>query len=615
MAAQVVGGGLGIPGLTNRAGRSFLLLVLICLVSTPLARGASRIDYPHEEKLNTLRSLSLEEGTAVKAVSLTGVVSLNGTSLIWVSAKSQEGHGEACMRHGLAPTSRDVFLPDEVEDLPTRPSGIEDNSSLLSTSSWSQDLLKVVANGLGQGLRRPGGIAGCCVSGMWCDPSGCWTMAFGHIFSNHGGYVNMPDDSYSVYTCYPPAQVTPPEASNSTHSSSSLSETHGDGLGADAVIDRVRTFPVIESASTGEGLTRPGQRLMLTGSNFGEDRSLVRVMVGGRECQDPDLCHRVCRPCSDDHRCDFDEMCVEDGLSKEKVCLPICDGSDGSCPCDHQCSARRFELAGSPHRLLVRLCQPRDAGLNSLCRGSTLRHQERIECTAPVLDWSSEEGFEADIRATTVGLSVTVGTGVGVWEQALEYGAQWCGGPGGDADCDDGDACTEDYCVEGVCQHKGGAGGLGCQAQPYGVMSRWDAYSYIQAVDEKVSLEEQVRFLSEVQGAHETSSVSKYDDYPVELYHWHTEFPLFGTKYQDVVISPNGALYMPPVQANVRPPQNCFGGLCPVSSFTEAYLPVLQADWNPADRDVLPGMASLVMRLVTPQQFSVLYQDVVLYKK
>lgn len=207
-------------------------------------------------------------------------------------------------------------------------------------------------------------------------------------------------------------------------------------------------------------LARAGDALMLVGSGFGEDPSAVRVMLGGRECRDPALCNRVCRPCGEEDRCDFDEMCMEDGFSKDKVwvgvstavgvsrnssfvvlrcilwhrsslhprrlpspspvcftqrgkrvgmrypfvgylidvrpgrvpkkatvslpnqspvyrpvvlnvtcracllqvCLPICDGTEGSCPCDHECLPQRFELQSLAHSLVVNLCRPPDAG-------------------------------------------------------------------------------------------------------------------------------------------------------------------------------------------------------------------------------------------------------------
>lgn len=61
---------------------------------------------------------------------------------------------------------------------------------------WSEALLSLVADGLGLELERPGGVAGCCVPGMWCGPRGCYTLAFGSTFSNHGGYVGIPADEY-----------------------------------------------------------------------------------------------------------------------------------------------------------------------------------------------------------------------------------------------------------------------------------------------------------------------------------------------------------------------------------------------------------------------------------
>ncbi|CAN0061334.1 unnamed protein product, partial [Choristocarpus tenellus] len=288
-----------------------------------------------------------------------------GTYLKWVAAEPREGHAEACTRYSLNPTSREVFIQDEVWgsvdfSLVTYKTprgglvGAKPDLALSSLSlgvttegslaSWSLDLLSLVADGLGLGLQRPEGIAGCCVPGMWCSSTDCMTLAFGDSFSNHGGYVGMPKDSFSVYTCSESVPSVPlrNETRNSTgaagvHSrmmaeefgnkeeandeqnsdpSAGLQSSEGDG-GEFIIIplDPPLPTPVIDY----DGVVSPGERLTLVGSNFGTDRKLSRVMVGGRECMNPELCNRVCRPCSEDQRCDFDEMCVEDGISKAKV--------------------------------------------------------------------------------------------------------------------------------------------------------------------------------------------------------------------------------------------------------------------------------------------------------
>lgn len=42
---------------------------------------------------------------------------------------------------------------------------------------------------------------------------------------------------------------------------------------------------------------------------------------------------------------------------------------------------------------------------------------------------------------------------------------------------------------------------------------------------------EQAEFLAEVEARHKVSSVASVDDFPVEVYKWDTEFPIYGTKY------------------------------------------------------------------------------------
>lgn len=62
---------------------------------------------------------------------------------------------------------------------------------------------------------------------------------------------------------------------------------------------------------------------------------------------------------------------------------------------------------------------------------------------------------------------------------------------------------------------------------------------------------------------------------------------------------------MPPLQTVVA------GELSAVSPSTEAFFPVLKADWNPSDRRA----SSSVLVIVDEGQFSVLYQDVFLFKR
>ncbi|CAM9761432.1 unnamed protein product, partial [Scytosiphon promiscuus] len=435
------------------------------------------------------------------------------SGLKWVRAMdNREGHAAACLRHGLDPTPPEILLSEQMLppwEAPAAPhqddGGSHDgttsergNSSATITPPrplWSEAVLTLVADGFGLDLERPGGMAGCCVPGMWCGPRGCYTLAFGDAFYNHGGYVGIPPDEYSIFTCTEPsvplaapsnstaassasdawstdsgyAPVQPSgdsvngddneEDGNSTSSSSSSSSSrssssgrsstgtaasidgdlgigNGDGNGTDtagATIDvadnssssssngsnsSIAVLPTspptqapterqTPAGDASDGSPPPpvrptvvgvspemvtaGEALMLVGTGFGEAVEDVRVMVGGRDCRDPELCHLVCRPCGDEDRCEFDEMCMEDGLSKEKVCLPICDGTEGSCPCDHRCLPKRFELQGEPHSMVVNLCRPPDADPNFLCHGSVLREQERIQCTVPVLVWDQAE--------------------------------------------------------------------------------------------------------------------------------------------------------------------------------------------------------------------------------
>lgn len=67
-------------------------------------------------------------------------------------------------------------------------------------------------------------------------------------------------------------------------------------------------------------MAQVGGALTIIGTGFGQEVEAVRVMVGGRECRDPELCHLVCRPCGEGGRCNVDEICIVDGLNNQKVC-------------------------------------------------------------------------------------------------------------------------------------------------------------------------------------------------------------------------------------------------------------------------------------------------------
>lgn len=71
---------------------------------------------------------------------------------------------------------------------------------------------------------------------------------------------------------------------------------------------------------------------------------------------------------------------------------------------------------------------------------------------------------------------------------------------------------------------------------------------------------------------------------------------------QKIYISPNGALLLQEVVT---------AGLSAVNPSTEASFPVLEADWNPNDNRA----ASSVLVMIEVEQFSVLYEDVFLFKR
>lgn len=140
---------------------------------------------------------------------------------------------------------------------------------------------------------------------------------------------------FSVYTCLDPREPLLAQSSNGT------SESAGAGANSDSDDQSGGIYHSYSTAtghtnstddnppppqhqtkivSVGSGVAQVGGVLTVVGTGFGQEVEAVRVMVGGRECRDPELCHLVCRPCGEGGRCDVDEICIEDGQNNKKVC-------------------------------------------------------------------------------------------------------------------------------------------------------------------------------------------------------------------------------------------------------------------------------------------------------
>ena len=92
----------------------------------------------------------------------------------WVRGVGVESQYEACSRMRYSPTSINENIP------------------------WSLDIFNSIVVQFQLTVLSP--LMGCCVSGMWCDNSTCFSQSFSSSFNNYGGLSEFPHFR-PVYSC------------------------------------------------------------------------------------------------------------------------------------------------------------------------------------------------------------------------------------------------------------------------------------------------------------------------------------------------------------------------------------------------------------------------------
>jgi len=312
-----------------------------------------------------------------------GLFTAKASVINWVMGNRGESHTEACSRSGYFPTNRTIIFEvnkTSMLDL------IHDNFMTYSVDS------KI--------------IRGCCVSSVWCSKSTkiCFTQAYGSFYENYG-LLNGDIDSSPVFSCYSSY------SSSNNLKSPSISSIYFDDTGS----------------------------LTYTGKYLGSVENKIVATLAGENCDNPEICSKICSSCSDTLPCPLDSECLNVGQGPR--CFMFCAGpTDTSCPCDTFCD--QVQINSYSGSVSVHLCTPVSFQLSNgnVCANYLNSGNERVQCSIPRASQISALPYTTNF-SFAVEEKYSVGN-----KQALIL--KWCRA---DSQCHDGNICTVDTCVNARC--------------------------------------------------------------------------------------------------------------------------------------------------------------------
>eukprot|EP01041_Mallomonas_annulata_P001975 gene1975-3841_t len=214
----------------------------------------------------------------------------------WVVAMPGESHAKSCQRIGLHIT--------EVRDI-----------------EWNRTIYENVVNGLhfqNDSLIAIG-VQHCCIPGLWCGPSGCFTSSYNEQFSNYG-WLSNDYENFPVFSC----------------------KSYD-----------LETIALIDTVSIHQNAL-----VTISGYNFDNDGNNIKVSVSGEQCTNIEMCSDVCQSCAIDP-CPKDSICLIGKYTEN--CFIYCAGiNDKSCPCNTFCEKELVSLYTrlGPIAIPVHLCTP-----------------------------------------------------------------------------------------------------------------------------------------------------------------------------------------------------------------------------------------------------------------
>lgn len=406
--------------------------------------------------LNVIIAIPLFASNAVEAETL------------WVVANRGESQARTCARSGHAVTDSDVSI------------------------QWNASVVKSVVDILGRNFSSKAtesGLYSCCVSGLWCDETGCYTGGFSDNFQNYGWLNDK--TAVPIYTC-----------SSATASVSDITVT--------------------ATSLTPAGLT-------IQGTNFGSPQSVVDVNINGETCANVEVVN-VLNSCPNPV-CPLGSLCIYNGQS-HRCYISCANALDRSCPSDFTCREVALSLSAA-----IFLCTTDSKiyyspnSYDVLTCSATRAYQEQYELNDAPYNYSLQSEAEVFIDVSS---------------ETPQYAA-WCKT---DSDCYDGDICTSDSCNSGTgfCVFEDMIM-TGCSSTLLGTQERRSPYMYLSYELPPLPADEISSFVDKLKSRGTLSTASGSDDAPSEPLVMPFNFTFFGNVVQEFSVNPDGFLMLPPRQS------------------------------------------------------------------
>jgi hypothetical protein len=387
----------------------------------------------------------------------------------WVLTPSTMNHLNACQHLNLLPT-----LPHE-------------------NIAWSYEIMSQVVKGFKLSLvNNSYGLAGCCVSGLWCSNTECYTQSLQSNFVNF--YSTHPIDLYTVYTC---------------------------------------TQSILSSSSSLETVVLSDGKVVVSGDNFGSVESNIESVLGTSPLTNIESCNTVCQSC-ESGPCAKDNACVLVGSSYS--CLMFCSGpGDSSCPCGTICQHVNVYTSQSSY-VSTHFCAPKGLQCDSYQASKLNQFQGR---SSRIFNWVNE----TDIPSNKVNVfDVTVSTShANAGDLPVELSMQSCTTS---HQCTDDSPFTSEICHQGECSFTQLTESLGTTLPK--IRERSTPFSYLMFASEGMATDQNL-FESRVRlDGQYLKSLSNADDLPQEYLSTGLMFSYFGNQVSNIAINANGLVSFPP---------------------------------------------------------------------
>ena len=397
---------------------------------------------------------------------------ITGAEIAWIVGKIGESQSAACIRNNFSPTKRIISI------------------------SWNATSIRNIINTINEINSYTLTVNDCCVPSLWCSKTKkeCFTHSYGAFFENYGAR-NNDTDSVPLFSC-------------------------------SRIRNDLNAAPLVTS------VLYDGPLVSYTGKYFGDDEKNLAVSLAGESCENPEICSKICRSCSDKNQCPVDSECLNVGQGGAH-CFMFCAGTgDESCPCDTFCALVSISsYLGSP--ISVHLCTPTSF---SISQGNVCDKylNEKIQCSAPRASQLSALPYARNMSLAVGSAAVSGLRHTWIYPWCKEH-----------SECQDGNICTQDSCVNGRCQYSSADG---CSSTSSAVRNRNTLYDYSTLVSkDRFGQHKHLSDTMIYKGL--ISSVSREDDFPVQTLSLPFRFPFFGIKASTLAINPNGLLSLPPIQS------------------------------------------------------------------